>query len=78
MFDDFDTQPDCETQFEEELALDDAEEREADAAMDRCDESMERDFEEPYDEYGDWDATSCVDDYNRFEEQQVFLDGPDY
>ena len=32
-------------------------------------------FEEPFDEYNDFDATACANgDYNTFEENQVFLD----
>jgi hypothetical protein len=29
---------------------------------------------EEFNEYNDWDATSCVDDYNAYEECEVFND----
>jgi hypothetical protein len=29
---------------------------------------------EEFNEYNDWDATSCVDDYNAYEEREVFND----
>ena len=32
------------------------------------------DYEMPFDEYNDFDTMSCIDDYNRYEEEQVFLD----
>ena len=32
-------------------------------------------FEEPFDEFNDWDATQCAEgDYNAWEEEQVFQD----
>jgi hypothetical protein len=34
------------------------------------------DYFDGFDEYNDWDATSCANgDYNAWEEEQVFLDG---